>query len=298
MIAISRVRCVPLLIAVAGAMCEYCLLNASQLTVRLPSTRHVEQESPVDEKLIRHTAHVGITGKIFGVIVPGTPLIAKPITDDLSPFVLRIVDKYPHGTAWRYDFEFMGLEPGTFGISDFVEREDGTPLGEFPAVEIEIQTSIPPGQITPHSLGPMSLSRLGGYRVWMVVIAAGWVVGLALLLFAGYRKKQLARIAARPTSFAEYLRPRLQAALDGELSADRFAELERMITAFWRKRLALENLDVAQSIARIKADDNAGPLLRELERAMHDPRHTGQAKLAELLKPLESIPWEEVEAAV
>jgi hypothetical protein len=245
----------------------------------------------------KYTAHVGMSQKILGVIVPGTPLRIRPIKDDLNPLVLRILDSYAHGTAWRYDLEFMGLEAGAFRLSDFVERQDGSEMGDLPVIEFEILSSIPPGQITPHELSALALSRLGGYRRWLVLAVIGWITGLAWLIMSGFKRKQLAKQANLPKSLADYLRPHLQAASAGKLAPEQFAELERMVTAYWRRRLNLQHEEVSQAIAAIKADQQAGPLVRELERAMHDPSYAGQADWGQLLGPLESIAIEDAEAA-
>ena len=58
-------------------------------------------------------------------------------------------------------------------------------------------------------------------------------------------------------------------------------------------RLGLQDAPVDEAIRQIKADENAGPVLNALERCMHDPQYRGEADLAELLKPLESIEIDE-----
>ena len=71
-----------------------------------------------DPRLFTYRAHllltVGMPGRLDGVVLPGPELEAKPLTDKRAPVVLRVAAVYPHGTAFRYDLEYTGLEPGTF----------------------------------------------------------------------------------------------------------------------------------------------------------------------------------------
>ena len=59
---------------------------------------------------------------------------SKPLDDRRAPVVLRIVDVYPHGTAFRYDLEYYGLEPGTFDLRDYLRRKDGSSTADLPPI--------------------------------------------------------------------------------------------------------------------------------------------------------------------
>ena len=56
-------------------------------------------------------------------VLPGSELEVKPI-GERTPIVLRIVRVFPHGTAFRYDLEYYGLEPGSFDLKDYLQRKD------------------------------------------------------------------------------------------------------------------------------------------------------------------------------
>ena len=49
---------------------------------------------------------VGMAQQLEQVVLPGSPLEVKPLEDRHDPFVLRIVNMYPHGSDHRYDFEY------------------------------------------------------------------------------------------------------------------------------------------------------------------------------------------------
>ena len=78
-----------------------------------------------------HTRYVGIGGMIEQWVVPGTELEVIPQSDRRIPLVLRIVAVYPHGSAFRYDIEYYGLEPGTYDIARYLAERTAPRPGIF-----------------------------------------------------------------------------------------------------------------------------------------------------------------------
>ncbi len=232
---------------------------------------------------------VGAPGFIEQINLPGTELAAKPLTDDRTPIVVRIVKTFPHGDSFRYDIAFQGLEPGKYNLADYLIRKDGSSVDDLPEIEIEILSLLPPGQIEPNELESGLLPRLGGYKNLMIVMVIFWVLVLIGLVFLGRKRKQKPVPVATETTLADLLKPRLELALKNKLDRQQFAELERMLFAFWRRQLKLESVSAEQAIAKIKTDAKAGPLMKQLERWIHSPQHDQQVSLAELLKPYESM---------
>lgn len=242
------------------------------------------------------TPTVGAWGRIDGLLLPGSELRAKPIVDERTPIVVRIAQAFPHGTAgYRYDLEFFGTVPGPHDLRDYLERMDGSDTGTLPAIPVEVLSLLPPGQVEPHPLDSRSLQRFGGYRFLATLALILWLWVLCGLILLGWRRQSAARQATRPPSLAELLRPRLQAALENRLPAVQYAELERMLLAFWQRRLGLANVAPDEAIRRIRDDAVAGPLLRQLETWMHSPRRDPSFDLAELLRPLEQLSAEDFE---
>ena len=56
------------------------------------------------EDKIRESVPIGIKIQIKDKVIPGPELEAKPLTKE-SAVVLRIKAVYPHGNAFRYDYE-------------------------------------------------------------------------------------------------------------------------------------------------------------------------------------------------
>lgn len=241
---------------------------------------------------------VGMTGRIEALVLPGSELEAKPLTDRKTPVVLRVVAVYPHGTAFRYDLEFSGLEPGTHDLRDFLRRKDGSPTTSLPPIPVKVNPVLPPGQVQPNALEIEPGPRLGGYRKLLVVLIVVWGLGLAAIVFSFFypRKKKPAEGAkAPPVSLAEKLRPLVDGAVAGRLSQAELAGLERALLAYWRKRLNLETVKPGVAIDTLRRHPEAGPLLKQLETWLHDPTPSAAVDVLALLKPYQDLPPEAID---
>jgi hypothetical protein len=96
--------------------------------------------------------------------LPGTLLEARPV-DEKSLIILRVADSFPHGTLTRYDLRYIGLEPGKYDLRDYLRRQDGSPLGDLPPLQVEIAGLLPKthtGELIERPPGVLGL--FGGYR--------------------------------------------------------------------------------------------------------------------------------------
>ncbi len=234
---------------------------------------------------------VGESRTIESLFLSGSQLQARPLTDDRWPIMVRIVNAFPQGTlGYRYDLVYSGYEAGTFDLRDFLQRVDGSPVADLPAIPVRIRSLLPPGQVEPNALPEKGLPRLGGYRWWMIVAVIFWGWVLAALLLVGWRKKKTATELAAQVSLADLLRPRIQAAMDNKLDARQYAELERMLIAMWQGKLKLSAVDPSAVVSQIRQHSESGPLMRQLERWMHDPSRDDSVDLTKLLEPLSRMP--------
>ena len=231
---------------------------------------------------------VGVSRTMEDVILPGPELVAKPLSPD-SSFVLRITATFAHGTDFRYSFEYYALEPGVYDLTSYLVPRDGsTPGGTrppLPEIPVEVRSLLAPGQVTPSTPGGRELPEVGGYRDLLLVAGVVWVAVL-VLLFVWRRRRLLSQEQAAPVvTLAERLRPLVEKAMRGELPREEHAQLERTLLAFWRDRLGLVDMDAAEAIREMKRHEEAGQLLRELERWLHRPGHAGEVDVAALLRP-------------
>ena len=85
------------------------------------------------------------------------------------------------------------------------------------------------------------------------------------------------------------LRPLVERVGRGDAEEREKAELERLLVAFWRARLDLGDMKVADAVMAIRADDRAGALLRHVEEWLHAPNPPDGVDVGELLAPYRSV---------
>ena len=253
-----------------------CLIFSLCMT---ESTLAEEERSPT----------VGTAGFIEQIVLPGTELAGKPLEQG-DPIVVRVLRSFPHGDSFRYDIRFHGMEPGKFDLAQWLRRKDGTSADDLPEISVEIMSLLPPGQIEPNELETGWIPSLGGYRNVAFAVGGLWVLVLLGLIFLGRKKKRVADTTAEPVSLADLLQSRIEKAMENQMEPGQYAELERMLFAFWQKRLGLLELPTLDAMVRIKADSDAGPLMRQLEQWMHSPTPRSDIDLPSLLKPFRDLP--------
>lgn len=233
-------------------------------------------------------ATVGVETEIRDLILPGSELQPKPLADDAQPIVVRIVRTYQHGSATRYDLSFYGLDPGEYNLCDYLVRTDGSSTDDLPRVPIQIQSVLPPGQVTPNSLSNLPGPKLGGYQLLLIVGGVLWLVGLLAILFVGRKKSRIASGETMvPVTFAQRIRPLVEAAQQGELPQEQRAELERLLLGYWQQKLNVNAASPAEAMKTLRNHETAGTLLRQLEDWLHRPDTDSHMDVTELLKPYE-----------
>jgi hypothetical protein len=240
---------------------------------------------------------VGMTGRLEAVVIPGPEVEAKPLADRKSPVVVRVVRVFPHGTAFRYDLEYFGLDPGTHDLRDHLRRKDGSPAGDLPPLPVKVNPVRPPGQVEPNPLTVDPGPRLGGYRTLAVAAGVVWVVGLLALVASFFfpRRKRRPVASERPVTLADRLRPLVEGAVAGKLSQGELAGLERALLAYWRMRLGLEHAEPGAAMDVLRADPRAGPLLAQLEAWLHRPGPPAPVDVPALLAPYRDLPPEAID---
>jgi hypothetical protein len=242
------------------------------------------------------TPTVGVAGQISSLVLPGTKLEGKPLVDD-APMVVQIINAFKHGDGFRYDLEFQGFEPRKYDLKNWVVREDGSTTDDLPSIEVEVVSLLPKGLQNPNKLEPGELPNLGGYGLLAKIVAIAWGLGLLCLIFLRGAKKKKNEEQEKTESLADLLKDRLSAVFAGKVNPTQYAELERMLFGMWRRRLKLENVSADEALRKIRNNDDAGPLMRQLEEWMHSPNPTTDVDLASLLKPYQNIPAAELDGS-
>jgi hypothetical protein len=236
--------------------------------------------------------NIGIEGHI-SVALPKPDYQPRPL-DDRTELILRIERINPLSNGQhRYEFFYMGLEPGAYTLADYLIRPDGSRPDELGELRIHVRAMLPDdhdGKLNAYV--PRLFPFIGGYRVMLVLLGVVWVAGIAAFALVSRKKRVLEPPAAvvAPPSFAERLRPLVEEAAAGQLSVEGQAHLERLLIGYWREKLGLPEMRVAEALAKLKAHSEAGELLRAIERWLHRPGGATREEVAAVLKPYGQLP--------
>lgn len=236
----------------------------------------------------QRSASVGMRAFVEQVVLPGSELEPAP-TSTKAPIVLRVLRTWPHGDRLRYDIEWTGFEPGDYDLTKFLVRKDGSSTDGLPPVAVHVTSVLPPDVREPGELDPEASQRLGGYRTLQIVVGVLWLAGLLAILFVGRRRRPKPAPVAPPPTLADRLRPLVEKVASGGADDAEKAELERLLVAFWRARLALGAVKAAEAIAAIRRHPEAGALLRQVEAWLHMPAPPAAVDVAALLAPYRAV---------
>jgi hypothetical protein len=235
---------------------------------------------------------IGLEGDIT-VTLPNGDYQPRPL-DDRTPLILRVGKIKPAGDGrFTYEFHYIGFEPGTYKLSDYLVHPDGSLAEELGGELLHVRSMLPPGHdgsLNPYV--PRPFPWFGGYRIFLAILALLWIAGIAAFAFFGRKKKAIVVpvvIAPQPT-FAERMRPLVEAAAAGSLNPQGQAELERLMTGYWRDKLSLPEQRMADALTELKRHPEAGGLLRALERWLHRPGGATTGEVNDLLEPYRHLP--------
>jgi hypothetical protein len=235
---------------------------------------------------------IGIEGNV-SVLLNRDDYQPKPL-DDRTPLILRIEAIAPEGDGrFNYHFHFIGFEPGSYDLGHYLILPDGSPAAEAGGVMINVRSILSAdhdGSLNPYLTRPFPW--FGGYRMMLAALAALWVLGLVCFYWFGRRRKPVIVIepVLPPPSYAERMRPLVEAAAAGTLSVSGQAELERLMTGYWRDKLVLPDQRMADTLAALKRHEAAGALLQALEHWLHRPGGATQTEIDRLLEPYRYLP--------
>ena len=234
---------------------------------------------------------IGFPQQLNEWVIPGSPVEAQPIHNRDQAVVVRILETYPHGTDFRYDIEYQVLEPGTFNLANYLRRVDTADPTPIPPIEVEVRSLLGTGQILPAELAHRRIWYLSFYRLVLILGGLVWLLGLGLLVFYGRAwNTEAVHSSTKELTIAERLEPLLNNALQGELSVDQQAELERLLEGYWRNRLGLHDVPAPQLRERLRQHPEASQLLQFLDNWLHRPANAAisSAELEAILRPYQT----------
>ncbi len=233
---------------------------------------------------------VGMEGRLE-VVLPVDGIEGRAVTERAKVLV-RVAERYPHGTATRYDLRYVGLVPGKHDLREWLVLPGGGLATNLAPIWVEVAGLLPPrhdGALAEG--GDVGLPRLGGYRASLAAVGVAWVVG-----WAGWwmtRRKAAGGGATtalqREETLEDRLRPLVEAALRRDLGLEGQARLERLLLGHWRRRLGWEALPMDEALRRLRGHEEAGALIRSLEGWLHRPAGTVEVDVGTLLAPYREV---------
>jgi hypothetical protein len=228
---------------------------------------------------------VGLYSEIRDFVLPGSALEPKPIRQD-TEIIVRINAIRPHGSSFRYDLSYCGLEEGEFNLCHYLQRKDGTSTDGLPILPVRFDVTLPADRLQPNRPTPSALPQIGGYRTLLIAAGITWILCPLVLLLLRRKNRQLESSSLpEPQHIADRMYPLIQAARDGKLDTSGQAELERSLIGFWRERLNLHGETPATALAKIRQHKDAAMLLEHFERWLHRPNPQSPVDLETLLEP-------------
>ena len=235
---------------------------------------------------------IGIEGDV-SVALPRGDYQPRPL-DDRTPLILRVESVSPGaGGQFYYALHYIGLEPGTYQLADYLVHPDGSLAKEIGGEVVQVRSVLPPDHDgVLNAYVPQPFPWFGGYRMLLGLLALLWLGGIAMFIYFGRKRRPVvvAVVVAPPPTYAERMQPFVEAAATGNLSAAGQAELERLMSGYWREKLALHDQRMADALAQLKRHPEAGALLRALERWLHRPGGATREEVVGLLDPYRQPP--------
>lgn len=201
----------------------------------------------------------------------GKPLRAKPQRDTDASIVLRLT-ALPTDSK-TYEAKFLGNKVGTFNLHANIEHEDGSEATDLPPLAIEIVSTLPKDQRSDlFEAATFEPKVWGGYRLSIVLIGLIWLsIPVIVLIRRAMKPKAVIAppiVEVVPT-FADKLKPLVEAAAAGSLSVREKGQLELLLVHYWRERISLQGVDMASTISQLRVHPEAGQLVRTVERWLH-----------------------------
>lgn len=222
----------------------------------------------------RATTTIGIEGRVV-VEHAGPPLRATEVRE--SARLVLMVGALPaaaDGTP-RYELRFLARRPGDYDLRNWLQFGPDQPVGEALApILVRVDSLLPAdhqGEL--EEIPGLSGPERGGFDRILTTALILWLLpAIGWLAWRWHRRPRPEPVVIeRPPTLAELLEPLVERALRGELDLAGQARLERLLLGHWRARLGLDGVDQAAAVRRMRADAEAGELLRAIEAWLHRP---------------------------
>ena len=233
---------------------------------------------------------VGREGAIS--VVLANPSLQPIPAEARAALVVRIASREVEAGGTRYDLRWLGAVPGVYNLTRYLVDVEGKPLSGVSGAEpvfVHVLSLLPPG--VPGDLVASQqppATRMGGYQLVLLGLGIAWLAVVPLLWRRQRRAKKIEPMTV--ASVVDQLREVIERARTTGLDTAARARLERLLLAYWRERLGLQQLDAPAAMLRLREHAEAGALLRQLDAWLHAPPGRNSVDVAALLAPYSADP--------
>lgn len=232
----------------------------------------------------RHEVPLGLEGAALIEFV-GPELEPAPYEEG-APVTVRLDSMIEKEGARVYDLRYIVLVPGVHDLRKYLRTVDGSPMPELPRFEVDgvsVLGDTFDGKLKPAPRQEVSIVR--SYYRWLVLVAVAWVVWLVVVILWGRKLSGQAEAVQREPTLAELLRPLIELARQGKLEVVDKVTLDRLLIRYWREDLHLTEYGVAEALARVRSNPEAGRVLVNVEQWLHAREDVHVETVVAMLEP-------------
>jgi len=233
---------------------------------------------------------IGTEG-VFYLRTSGPALEVKPFEEG-GALLIRIADIARDEDISIYELRYIGYIAGEYDLRDYLRQLNGTDLSALPPANVSIVSVLPAnhdGELRAIRRSPLPFAW--PYRILLAGAGLLWLV--PLVWWTNQRmanRKRVAKEAHTPRlSLADQLKPLVEAVLEGRGNPCEQAALERLLLSYWREKLNLNDCSSQRALASMRADPEAGALLRQVDAWLHMPPGRQEIDVPALLAPYRNI---------
>ncbi len=266
-----------------------CLWLVSFFCAPAHSQSQSQSQSISRSSLEGSTVERGVAGTKL-IHYSGKPLRAKSQRDADASIVIRLA--VSPADRSKYEATFLGTRVGTYDLSKWIEHADGSEATDLPACPVEVVSTLTNDQRSDlFDAAKFEAHVWGGYRLSACLIGLIWIgIPIVVLVRRAMNRKTIEAPPAvqKTPTFAERLKPLVEAAVAGKLSIREKGQLELLLLHYWRERNSLQEVDMATAIGQLRQHPEAGQLITHIERWLHQSSSSSESDAcsAESIKQL------------
>lgn len=201
--------------------------------------------------------------------------------DEKSPALVREINTIKTEKGFKYEIDFIGMEPGNYNVIDFMrDRNNNTPSG-YKEIKVSIDTTLEEsfkGQLSEVKLETESPSIW--YTKVNVAFFVLWVIILLVIIF--YKKKTDEKTEEEQKVYVPTAADKLITILEEPNSStkERWQKIEGLLITHFCENQQEDSMH--ERFMNLKKDSSVGPIIKLLEIYLHAPDGSERVSFDEL----------------